>query len=341
MRGLPSVVLFTLGAAGAAEGCSSDPAVSSGVDAGSSASSGGLGSSSGTAASGVFGGGSSGVDTSASGSPSGTGSASGASGSQSASGGSGDESGAAAAPDSSVPGDAASAADVDQGGEGGTDGATASGGDASASPDGTAGFSQWIEAEAVPPNVLTNGAQITTCAGSAQYGRGLTCAPDTLKEGALCCSGGKVVVSLLGRAANNAGSGVEFHQVSVPSAGSYDVTWWYHCGANDSFGDVGCGGLHYPVGSSCRPHLIDVNGMPITSTVGGASAQFFQFPCYQGDWSIIHAATTTLPLQAGNNVIYVHPPHVANLDAADIDVIHVTAVGQGVGQRVTPVVVGN
>jgi hypothetical protein len=148
------------------------------------------------------------------------------------------------------------------------------------------------------------------------------------------------VVSLLGRSNNNAGAGVEFHNVSVPSDGMYAVTWWFHCGASDVFGDTTCGGLHYalPNAIGCRPHIIDVNGVTVSSTINGATAQFYQFPCYSTPWSNIHAANTTLPLKAGNNTIYVHPPHVGNLDSADIDAIHVTAVGQGVGPTVMPVV---
>jgi hypothetical protein len=64
-------------------------------------------------------------------------------------------------------------------------------------------------------------------------------------------------------------------------------------GQLDSYGDVNCGGLRYSVGSSCRPHLNDVNGVTMASPVDdGATAQFYQFPCHQGDWAIIHAAKT-------------------------------------------------
>ncbi len=213
--------------------------------------------------------------------------------------------------------------------------ATGVGGEASAS------LSQWYEAEAVPPNLLTGGVNIATCAGTAQYGRGANCAVDALKEGALCCSAGKVAVNLLGRLPAR----LEFHSVTVPNDGSYDVTWWYHCGANDYFGDRNCGGLHYPVGattstggSSCRPHVIEVNGVAMTTQIAGATAQYYQFPCYQGDWSIIHAAHTTLPLKTGSNTIAIHPPQDPVLDGADIDAIHVTGVGQGIGLGITPVV---
>jgi hypothetical protein len=197
----------------------------------------------------------------------------------------------------------------------------------------------WYEAEAVPPNVLINGANKVMCNSGQQYNE-MTCTHDQVKEGAVCCSEGGLVANILGKAANNTGAGIEFHNVSAPTDGVYSVTWWYHCGASDTFGDVNCGGLHYsvPKYAGCRPHLIDVNGTAVSGTVNGAVALFFQFPCYSSAWAVIHAATTDLPLKAGNNVIFIHTPHVGNLDAADIDAIHVTAMGQGNGVAVTPVV---
>jgi hypothetical protein len=200
-------------------------------------------------------------------------------------------------------------------------------------------FDAWYEAEAVPPNVLINGANKIMCDSGGQYNE-MTCTHDQVMEGAVCCSEGGLVANLLGKADNNAGGGVEFHNISVPSDAMYSVTWWYHCGSKDTFGDANCGGLRYSVPNyaGCRPHLIDVNGTTVSSTVNGAVAPFFQFPCYSTAWAVIHAATTDLPLKAGNNVIFIHPPHVANLDSADIDAIHVTAMGQGTGVAVTPVV---
>jgi hypothetical protein len=200
----------------------------------------------------------------------------------------------------------------------------------------------WYEAEAVPPNVLTNGASKTTCNSGSQYNEP-TCTHDQVKEGMTCCSEGGLVASLLGRAGtNNAGAGGELHDVSVPTDGTYAVTWWYHCGGSDTYGDTNCGGLNYknlPSAIGCRPHLIDVNGVTVTAPAsGGGTAQFYQFPCYSTAWAVINAATTALPLKAGNNTIYFHPPHVANRDSADIDAIHVTGTGQGTGPLVAPVV---
>ena len=194
-----------------------------------------------------------------------------------------------------------------------------------------------------------------------------------MKEGAVCASGGKVVNQILGRSpcnpptsttsynqCQNKGGGVQFNAVIVPADGTYDVTWWYHCGADkpghaDSFGDVTCGGLNYNTGpgSGCRPHLIDVNGVPMSSTVGGQTALYYQFPCYPAAWSLLHGATTALPLKAGplGNTIYIHAPGATTLDAVDVDAIDVQPLGRGSAvpasapglwpKLVTPVVKGN
>jgi hypothetical protein len=91
------------------------------------------------------------------------------------------------------------------------------------------------------------------------------------------------------------------------------------------------------VGSSCRPHLIDVNGIPMSS----AGAKYYQFPCYSTAWSFIHAATTALPLKAGSNIIYIHAPGATTLDAADIDAINVLPKGKGAPPLATPVMSGD
>jgi hypothetical protein len=193
------------------------------------------------------------------------------------------------------------------------------------------------------------------------------CTADGVKEGAVCASGGKVVNQILGRSpctppdsttsytqCQNKGGGVQFNTVTVPVDGTYDVTWWYHCGPDkpghaDVFGDTKCGGLNYDTGagSGCRPHLIDVNGVPISSTVGGKTALYYQFPCYPAPWSTLHGATTALPLKAGSNTIYIHAPGATTLDAADIDALDVQPAGHGTAptplwpKLVTPVVVPN
>jgi hypothetical protein len=103
----------------------------------------------------------------------------------------------------------------------------------------------------------------------------------------------------------------------------YDVTWWYHCGNNDNFGDTNCGGQTNPptTPSGCRPHQFIVNG---TTLPGG-----YHFPCFAGSFQIIRAATTTFALKAGsNNTIRVVPPHPR--DASDIDAIQISPAGKGV-----------
>ncbi len=78
----------------------------------------------------------------------------------------------------------------------------------------------------------------------------------------------------------------------------------------------------------------------MSSTLDGAAATVYQFPCYGVAWSVVHAATTALPLKAGANIIYIHAPHATTLDSSDIDAIDVLAAGQGVRPLVTPVVSG-
>lgn len=67
---------------------------------------------------------------------------------------------------------------------------------------------------------------------------------------------------------------------------------------------------------------------------------------YTAPWSILHGATTALPLKAGKNTIYYHAPGATTLDAADLDAIDVQAPGHGTApaaawpKLVTPVVSG-
>jgi hypothetical protein len=204
--------------------------------------------------------------------------------------------------------------------------------------------------------MMMTGASVLTCGGAgAQYGPAMNCTPQMLTDGASCCSGGKLVHGLLGASGKTCfgmpltcGSGIELTVPAVPVDGMYDVTWWYHCGQNDSFRDTTCGGLKYDAGTPgvCRPHEIIVNGaLPSGSGMG---AYYYQFPCWASGWALIHPAVTTLPLKAGSNTIYIHAPNdymsaaiCGGLDAADLDVIHVTPVGQGTGTRVVPVAKAN
>jgi hypothetical protein len=108
----------------------------------------------------------------------------------------------------------------------------------------------------------------------------------------------------------------------------YDVTWWYHCGLNDNFGDKNCGGQTNPptTASGCRPHQIVVNGTELTGT--------YHFPCFPGAWSIIHAASTTITLKAGANTIKIYS--TAPRDAADMDAIAIAPAGQGTAPNIMP-----
>jgi hypothetical protein len=108
--------------------------------------------------------------------------------------------------------------------------------------------------------------------------------------------------------------------VAAPSDGMYDVTWWYHCGNNDNFGDKHCGGQTDPptTAAGCRPHNIIVNGTELPGT--------YHFPCFAGSFGIIRAATTALALKAGMNTIKVYPK---SRDAADMDALQVSPAGMG------------
>ncbi len=202
-------------------------------------------------------------------------------------------------------------------GSGGAAGAagTGIGGDASVPVDGGS-FLQWYEAEAVPPNQLGNGASIVNCGAPA--------CPSiaSIKEGDECCSGGKKVGQILGRR----GGYLQVNAIAAPSDGMYDVTWWYHCGKSDNFGDTDCGGQpHTPAG--CRPHQFVVNGTQLP--------KIYHFPCFAGSWGQIHASTVSLPLKAGaTNSIRVSAPNPR--DAADMDAIALYPPGKGV----PPLIVG-
>jgi hypothetical protein len=174
---------------------------------------------------------------------------------------------------------------------------------------GLGGMISFYEAEAVPPNELLPPCGIskgkTVCPGT----------PAELVPEAECTSGGGELNQLL-----RGNGGVVFNKVTVPADGDYDITWWYHCGLNDNFGDTNCGGEpNYPK-SGCRPHVLTVNGTKLPKV--------FEFHCFPGDWLQIHAATTTsIPLKAGENSIRVVA--TPGRDAADLDAIAIWPVGKG------------
>jgi hypothetical protein len=216
----------------------------------------------------------------------------------------------------SEPGDAS----ADDGGAGGSRGGSAG----STGAGGAAGRYGWYEAEAVPPNQLYGRAVKATCQASCP-------SLDTIKPGDACCSGGGEVNWIVsgGKGPDpqppdgRGGGELRYNAISAPADGMYDVTWWYHCGANDNFGDHDCGGQTDPptTSSGCRPHQIIVNGVEMPGT--------YHFPCFAGSWGIIHAATTTVPLKAGN-LNWIHVYATKPRDAADMDAIEILPVGKGV-----------
>jgi hypothetical protein len=220
---------------------------------------------------------------------------------------------------------AGSAGSGSAGGSGGSAGAGGSGGNqGGGAPDGGGiAVAGWYEAEAKPPNILYGRAVVSHCSA--------TC-PSTaaIKPGDMCCSGGGQVNWIVsgGKGPDpqppdgRGGGELRFNAISAPADGMYDVTWWYHCGNNDNFGDKNCGGQTDPptLPAGCRPHQIIVNGTEMPGT--------YHFPCFGGSWGIIRAATTTLPLKAGAENwihVYAHKPR----DAADMDALQISPVGKG------------
>jgi hypothetical protein len=281
-------------------GCSSDD--SSGQGNGAVQTGGSAGSSSGTGGS-VSG---TGGDTSGTGgATTGTGGATGTGGTTDTGGASGTGGSAGADSDAAAPDDAAAGGATGSGGSTGGDAATGAGGDDIG----------WYEAEAIPPNQLFTTAHKTTCKTA--------CATHAdVKEGAACCSAGGEITQILGRK----DGALQYNQVMAPADGNYDVTWWYHCGLNDNFGDKDCGGDPSATPSGCRPHQIVVNGTELQGT--------YHFPCFAAGWAILHACTTNIPLKSGANSIKIYSK--APRDAADMDALEIKATGQGLPPLIKP-----
>jgi len=206
-----------------------------------------------------------------------------------------------------------SAGESTEGGAGGPsdEGGVAGGGTGT---DGGAGkFPGWYEAEAIPPNEK---------APMSTISHGAACTATPPQPGDMCESGGGEVNWIT----EGRHGWLQYNQVFAPSDGKYDVTWWYHCGKNDNFGDVHCGGQTDPptTPSGCRPHQIVVNGVEMWGT--------YHFPCFPGAWIEIHAATTILPLKAGMNTVKVYPKQ---RDSADMDALQVQTMGQGLKPVIT------
>jgi hypothetical protein len=225
-----------------------------------------------------------------------------------ASGGSGGSSGSGGtAPEADAAAGAGGASDASAGGTSGdSDAAGGAGGGENGSPEALG----WYEAEAVPPNTLFGATKAVMC------GTAPACAShEAVKEGVECCSAGKKLSQLL-----RGTGGAVMNGLSAPADGMYDVTWWFHCGKDDNFGDTNCGGAPHTK-SGCRPHILVVNGVKLPKV--------YHFPCFPGSWGQIHASTTTIPLKAGamNSIrIYATPGR----DAADLDALQIFPAGKGV-----------
>src|SRR5262249_18243508 len=126
----------------------------------------------------------------------------------------------------------------------------------------------WYEAEAIPPNEKAARSEV-------HVNPATKCSTMPPKVGEKCNSGAAEVTWITeGRQ-----GWLQYNGVMAPSDGMYDVTWWYHCGNNDNFGDKHCGGQTSPptTASGCRPHQIVVNGTEMTGT--------YHWPCFPGPFS--------------------------------------------------------
>jgi hypothetical protein len=197
------------------------------------------------------------------------------------------------------------------------------GGQAGTSTDGQAGaggvgdLDELYEAEAIPPNQVFG------------YARAAACTPTCTKPltvGANCCSGTGQVTWIVSENGSHPAGWMQFNAISAPADASYDVTFWYHCGDSDTYGDGNCGGqpMTEPKQTGCRPQVFTVNG----TVIPGA----YHFPCFPGSWATMYAATVSLPLAAGTNTIKVAPPPPR--DAVDVDAIEILSPGKGRAPRI-------
>jgi hypothetical protein len=139
----------------------------------------------------------------------------------------------------------------------------------------------------------------------------------TMKAGDSCCSGGGEVTWIVAAKTSD----LQLNGISVPSDGTYDVTFWYYCGNNDNYNDRNCGGQTNPptTAAGCRPHQFVVNG----NLMPGA----YHFPCFGGAWSIVRTATVSMALKAGANTIRMHAPPPR--DCVNLDGIELYPTGKG------------
>ena len=196
--------------------------------------------------------------------------------------------------------------------------AAADSGDAGGTTSGS-GVNEWYEAEAIPPNQIFEYAMKTTCAPIC---------PKPVVPGAVCCSGGGEVTWIVSENAYHTAGWMVFNDIAAPADGTYDLTFWYHSGGGDTYGDNNCGGqpLTQPDQVGCRPQTFVING----TTMPGA----YHFPTYKSGAFIIRAATVSLPLAKGMNTIKVAPPPPR--DSVDMDALQVLPSGMGIAPRIAP-----
>jgi hypothetical protein len=211
------------------------------------------------------------------------------------------------------------------GGSTGGQAATGAGGQAGTSTGGQAGatavgnIDEFYEAEAIPPNQIF---------GYAKVEKGTPVCTKPLTVGASCFSGGGEVTWIVSKNGAHPAGWMQFNAISAPADASYDVTFWYHCGLSDVYGDCDCGGqaMIEPKQTGCRPHVFTVNG----TALPGA----YHFACFPGSWSTLYAATVSLPLTKGMNTVMVSAPDPR--DASDIDVIEILPPGKGHDPLIAP-----
>jgi hypothetical protein len=194
---------------------------------------------------------------------------------------------------------------------------TSTGGQAGAADVGN--IDELYEAEAIPPNQIF---------GFAQLAKGTPTCTKPLTVGASCFSAGGYVSWIVSENGAHPAGWMQFNAISAPANASYDVTFWYHCGLSDTYGDGNCGGqaMTEPKQTGCRPHVFTVNGTVMPDA--------YHFPCFPGSWSTMYAATVSMSLTAGMNTIKVAAPPPR--DAVDVDAIEILPPGKGHAPLIAP-----
>jgi len=184
---------------------------------------------------------------------------------------------------------------------------------------GVGDIDQIYEAAAIPPNQIFGFAKKATCTPK--------CATP-LTVGANCCAGTDQVTWIVSENGAHPAGWMQFNAISAPADANYDVTFWYHSGDADYYGDNDCGGQAFtqPNQGGCRPQVFTVNG----TVMPGA----YHFPAFPGSWATLYAATVSMPLKAGMNTIMIAPPPPR--DSVDLDAIEILPPGKGHAPLIAP-----